>query len=43
MIDQKFQEDSIQQAKRLSDWFSVSVEIRLFGKIIWFYVWPPKK
>ena len=33
----------VNDAKSIADWFSVSVEIRVLGKVIWSYVWPPKK
>ncbi len=40
---EKAQEMNAQkEATRISKWFSVSVSISVFGKVIWSYVWPPK-
>lgn len=37
----KIQRTELSQARGLAKWFSVKVEIRVFGKLIWSYVWPP--
>lgn len=36
------EEKIVNDSRSLSRWFSVKVEIRVFGKLIWSYVWPPK-
>lgn len=35
------QKSNLSSARTLSRWFQVKVEIRLFGKLVWSYVWPP--
>lgn len=29
-------------ARTLSKWFQITIEIRLFGKLVWSYKWPPE-
>lgn len=36
------QKSSLQSARLLARMFSVEVTIRLFGKIVWSFVWPPE-
>lgn len=34
---------SVSLAKRIAKLFSVKVEIRVLGQLIWSYVWPPEE
>lgn len=36
------QRKQVSLVRSLSSLFSVHVEIRLFGKIVWSYTWPPE-
>lgn len=31
----------LRETRVLSRWFQVRIEIRMFGRLIWSYVWPP--
>lgn len=35
-------EIKIEQASKLSKWLKISVEISIFGHVIWSKVWPPQ-
>lgn len=37
------QNEIVNESRNLSRWFQVKVEIRVFGKLIWSYVWPPEQ
>lgn len=42
MLLSKSQRVDVSQARGLAKWFSVKVEIRVFGNLIWSYTWPPE-
>lgn len=35
--------NAVKEAKGLSKWLSVKVEISIFGHVIWSYQYPPEK
>lgn len=36
------QRKQVSLVRSLASLFSVHVEIRLFGKVVWSYIWPPE-
>lgn len=38
----KSQRVDLGRLRGMAKWFSVKVEIRVFGKLIWSYCWPPE-
>lgn len=41
MLLSKNEKSAVIMSRKLSRWFQVKIEIRMFGKLIWSYVWPP--
>lgn len=41
MLLSKKQKSALGVARLLSKWFQITIEIRLFGKLVWSYKWPP--
>lgn len=42
MLLSKTEKKIVSESRTLSRWFQVKIEIRVFGKLIWSYVWPPE-
>lgn len=42
MLLSKQNRADLAQARGLAKWFSVSVTIKVFGKVIWSFTWPPE-
>lgn len=42
MLLSKNEKKAVKTARVLSSWFQVKIEIRLFGKLVWSYCWPPE-
>lgn len=41
MLLSKNEKSVLKVGRFVSKWFQVSIEIRLFGKLVWCYTWPP--
>ncbi len=42
-MSNEFKKELVDSAKSVSSFFEVIVEIRVFGQLIWSFVFPPKK
>ena len=42
-MEERIKNQQIKEAKGLAKWFSVKIEIRMFGHLIWSYQWPPQQ